>query len=726
MSTREPAPASRSGFVVALSWIAVYGAVVVIVTWPLARGATSHLPDPVALVGAPGWAYASDILYVTWALAWDAHALPQVLTQGARGLFDANIFFPASHTLAYSEHFLGHAPVAVPVFAASRNPVLTFNVVLLSSLLLCALTMHALAWHWTRSHLAAFAAALVYAVGPWRLQPSFSLQVVGAGYLPLVPLFLVRWGAARRQRDLAGLAMAVLLQTMCSYYLGYGAMTVLAVCVVVLLASGGLDARAALVALGAVAVALVPAVVVSLPYLHLAGAGALAPGGDNLGVAWLSRFRLAQYAPGSPGFPGWIALALGGAGAVLRPRDRRAWCICLGLVAAGVLLAAGPHVVWGAHRVTLPYGWLVRWVPGFGSMRFPARFVSVAVLGFAGLVAMGTAGLAGAARGRAPGSVAARSRWTITAALLVALCLESTTMAHVPIRSVPTGPRRLYDTLAAQPGDGAVLELPVGGGADPRGFYREALHMVRSAAHWKPLVNGYSGTAPPTFHFLTDVARRLPERDALEDLVDLVDVRWIVVHGASSRPRWDALAAAGLVRRLGTEGDDTLYAVETAPRPGHDLRAAVRRAVLTPSDTTLTGTPRRALSAETLAADWEVVAGRPMPLAGYPVPVAVTVRNRGSATWPGWGVRPAGLVVVELHWLAGDGRGVPGRGDTLVRLPRDVGPGESATVHALLWAPKEPGEYWLSVRLQQQPPHPSVGPAHRQPVRVVAPPGRSG
>ncbi len=61
-----------------------------------------------------------DALLNVWIMAWDGH---QLLADPLH-LFDANIFYPYPRTLAYSELLLGSALLALPLTAASGNPVL--------------------------------------------------------------------------------------------------------------------------------------------------------------------------------------------------------------------------------------------------------------------------------------------------------------------------------------------------------------------------------------------------------------------------------------------------------------------------------------------------------------------------------------------------------------------------------------------------------------------------
>src|SRR2546430_2407168 len=75
----------------------------------------------------------ADTNLFMWALAWDTHAF----VHHPLSIFDANIFFPARHTLAYSENFIGSAMVAAPVIWLTHNLVLAMNIVALLSCVLC-------------------------------------------------------------------------------------------------------------------------------------------------------------------------------------------------------------------------------------------------------------------------------------------------------------------------------------------------------------------------------------------------------------------------------------------------------------------------------------------------------------------------------------------------------------------------------------------------------------
>jgi hypothetical protein len=154
-----------------------YLCLAVITTHPL----WLHLAD--AVPGDIG-----DPLLNTWILAWDSHAL---LTDPLH-LFDANIFYPLPHTLAYSEHLLSTAALVLPLGLVSGEPVVAYNLSLLLSFPLAGLGMYLLVLHWTRWRQAAFLAGLAFAFAPYRLASIAHLQLLSIQWLPFSLLALDR------------------------------------------------------------------------------------------------------------------------------------------------------------------------------------------------------------------------------------------------------------------------------------------------------------------------------------------------------------------------------------------------------------------------------------------------------------------------------------------------------------------------------------------------------
>src|SRR5262245_30897890 len=120
-------------------------------TYPLIVHWSNHIP------GAPG-----DSLLNLWIMACGFHAL----STDPWTLFNANIFYPASNTLALSEHLLGVLPIFAPAYALTGNPVLAYNTVFLLSFTLSGMAMFLLVRYWTQNYWAALVAGFLFAFAP--------------------------------------------------------------------------------------------------------------------------------------------------------------------------------------------------------------------------------------------------------------------------------------------------------------------------------------------------------------------------------------------------------------------------------------------------------------------------------------------------------------------------------------------------------------------------------
>jgi hypothetical protein len=199
--------------------VAAYTAIALAATWPLVLG----LGRDVA------WDLGDSLLNM-WILAWDGEQILAIL-QGdfARiaAFFDANIFHPEPLTLAYSEHLLPQAIQILPVYAVTRNPILGYNLLFLSTFVLSGLGMYLLVRELTGRPAAAFVAGLLFAFAPYRLPQSPHLQVLSSQWMPFALYGFHRYFASvqegrTRLRPLAGGAAALILQNLsCGYYLLY-------------------------------------------------------------------------------------------------------------------------------------------------------------------------------------------------------------------------------------------------------------------------------------------------------------------------------------------------------------------------------------------------------------------------------------------------------------------------------------------------------------------------
>jgi Interleukin-like EMT inducer len=255
----------------------------------------------------------------------------------------------------------------------------------------------------------------------------------------------------------------------------------------------------------------------------------------------------------------WLALeARRRVSGALRPREWMLVLLFLSLFA--YLLCLAPTLTLYRERwgVTL-FHWVYMYVPGGSAFRAPGRWSLVFVLPFALLAALGARALAD----RLP------RRWSqvVPAALLAAILVELS-LVPLPWHLFPERPP-VYDWLRAEPGDFAILQLPIHEkGAD-------AWAMLWATYHGKRLVNGHGGFALPNWEELVFAAdARDPERLA-SAIRTIYPVRYVLVHpnlglGRTWEPIWE-LMHAGLVPTLTlahTFGPDELYHVTPTPETG--------------------------------------------------------------------------------------------------------------------------------------------------------------
>jgi len=105
-------------------------------TWPVARGLAHDVP-----------ADFGDPLLNIYLMSWTA-------THLGRGWWNAAFFYPHPLALAYSDHLLPLSLQALPVFRATGNPILAYNLVFLTTFVLSGVGAYLLAREFTRSRAA--------------------------------------------------------------------------------------------------------------------------------------------------------------------------------------------------------------------------------------------------------------------------------------------------------------------------------------------------------------------------------------------------------------------------------------------------------------------------------------------------------------------------------------------------------------------------------------------
>lgn len=149
---------------------------------------------------------AGDPILNTWILWWQSQAPPLTRTW-----WQAPAFFPAEGVLAFSEHLLGLAWIAVPIQWTTGNPIAAYNVAFLLSFALSGWAAYLLAFEVTGRRDAAWAGGALYAFCAYRIDQLPHLQVLSSFGMPLALFALHRYGRDPRPRWL-GLWVAAFVQ----------------------------------------------------------------------------------------------------------------------------------------------------------------------------------------------------------------------------------------------------------------------------------------------------------------------------------------------------------------------------------------------------------------------------------------------------------------------------------------------------------------------------------
>lgn len=513
----------------------------VVHTWPLAR-------DPAHLARHDN----RDTMLNEWIVSWVAHQAPR----DPLHLFDGNIFYPERRSLAFSEPMLPQGIMALPLFALGASPVLAAGLLLIAGFASSGWSMCLVVKSWTGDWTAGIISGAIFAFNAHMLSRIPHLQTQHVEFLPAalfaLDAMLVRPGL-RRALVLAAWAV---LQATTSVYLMAATFFAL-VAGIVARPRDWLGNRLTQFASALAIASLVAAVLllpVLLPYYRVNHELGFTRSIENAGqyaatwqdyLATPSRVMYSlwsyRFFVGTALFPGFVGLALTGVALVggVGWRDPRArMCLVIGI--AGVALSFGPKMP--------GYRALYVLFPVLRAIRATARFGYLATVSVAALAGFGVIVL----RRRTP------SRWwpAFTVGLLAAVSLESLVapLGLTRFDGIPPIYSHVPRTDSTR-----VVEIPFFPSTSSQ-FH--ASYMLNSTAHWRPIVNGYSGFQPPSFYTHAQTLQGFPDSASLALLHEL-GITHVFVHDTQVSP--DTRRAIGQEPRLKlmeTFGSIELYKLE--------------------------------------------------------------------------------------------------------------------------------------------------------------------
>lgn len=539
-----------------------YLALTCLLTYPMVREFGRAIPGD----GFDGWQN-------VWNIWWVKQAL---LVQGTNPYFTQLLDYPAGVYLYFHTLNIFNGLTFLPV-TLNTGSLAAYNTAAAFSFVAGGYGCYLLALRvlgpgsrttaGTSLHLAAFLGGCVFAFSPYHMAHLLGhMQLISLEWLPFTALATVLllsrcdsrpaerpYSAARRCLAAAGLmALFLVLVALCDWYYAFYMVLLTGL----LWLTSVLRWRAAVRSAGALALSgLLFAAVTAMLWVpmvqeSLAGDYMVPQAGST---ERLSADALAFFTPSAqhPWWGGWAAGLADRFTASLSERTVYAGYAVLGLaVLAGVVdrrraarwgaaalafavLAMGPvlHVggqtqFLGIGPVHLPYALLLRAVPQLQIARSVSRFDVVVMLCLGVLAAMGTAWLLN--RVHAVGRVALAAVFLVLLGIIGVEYL----VAPYPMSFPETQP--FHEALAAEPGEFAVLDVPMDGWDRPA-------NLLFQTVHHKPLVSAYTSRSNPsapawrtpvlqTFrHLGPDINSGDPHALAATVLYDL-NVRYVIVH----------------------------------------------------------------------------------------------------------------------------------------------------------------------------------------------------
>jgi hypothetical protein len=441
-----------------------------------------------------------DPVFSAWRLAHIAHQL----AHDPRHLFDANIFYPATNTFAYSDATLLQGFIGAPFILAGADPLLVSNAILLAGFPLVALAFFALGWRLTGDPRAALLTAILGAMATLRFEQYSHVEMMLTPFIPLSIVALVDLVLRPSRRRGALLGLLVVGQWLSGMYLGLMLLLWLVPLGGILVLAWAERPYRRLVE-GAAAGALVVVAgfgAVAIPYLSAQKAHG---GWGNFTItdfsadgrdyrqpsvrSWLGPKMTAEKGLGERRlFPGFVTPALAGAALTVTP--------------AGVVTAAAVSGAlafdWSLGRRGLTYDDIQKRVPAFTGMRVPARFSVFAVTSLIMLAALGAARLLAAADRRGRGAIA-------TAAIGVA-AIAIDLRPSFPLMDYWREPPSIYRSVDPSM---VLAEFPIGDDPNIAFMYFSTRHRAR-------LLNGYSGFFTPEYIALQERVKTFPAPETID------------------------------------------------------------------------------------------------------------------------------------------------------------------------------------------------------------------
>lgn len=170
------------------------------------------------LIRASSYSDGGDSMFNAWTLARDQHC---ILQQNCPNYSDGNIYFPNKDSMLYSETQLSAGFLTLPFYFVNHNPIFSYNMWLIISVLMSGIFMYLLAKFLSKNNEAiSILLALVFEFAPLKMTAMGHLQNLSIFYLPLIILLFLKYLSTKDAKKgyLIGAFIAMVLLFYASWY----------------------------------------------------------------------------------------------------------------------------------------------------------------------------------------------------------------------------------------------------------------------------------------------------------------------------------------------------------------------------------------------------------------------------------------------------------------------------------------------------------------------------
>ncbi|MDP3940702.1 MAG: hypothetical protein Q8Q49_00170 [bacterium] len=470
-------------------------------------------------------------------------------------LFNGNIFYPYTNTIAFSDLHLASAILSYVPFLISGQPITTQNVTLIFSLILLGFSSFLLTFSLSKNFLAGILTGFLVQFAPATLDKNVHLQILAIGWVLLSVYFYLKWLKKRRFYLFLIALFFFVLQASNSFLPGYFIIASFAILTLVFFIRAGKKQKPIFEKkhIAAICLSLGVVLVFALPYYRVSKEFAyirdireavhlsLQPEDlyypNNLTrlqpiLAFFSNTSAypqnAEVKVGYVGFVFSVLIIVALVYCIKRWRRLPPELLSFILIACvGLVLSFGPVLHFGRRTVhvpfpiPLPYSLLYYILPGFPGIRAVYRWEMLFILSMAVC--------SGVVVSQLTDKLTAVKRFALFFVLLTLVIIEYNPMRFVKVVQVSEFPE-VYQFLSNQAPKEVIVEMPIYNWNMAPYATIELTRVYYSAIHKKKMINGASGFSPPPWQQLVgNLHETFPSEDTLS-LLKTKGVTLIIVH----------------------------------------------------------------------------------------------------------------------------------------------------------------------------------------------------